>query len=132
MKTIKDFKKGQKVRCIYYHEEIQKPNKLWIIDKPFTPVKNGIVVGDAGMREYYLQYDGNKKEYGGLQQFVYIKFNEYLFEKAIPISCVTDCKEAAEKLESFLENTKHRIGEKGFSEESYNSLLESAKVAKEF
>jgi len=119
--------KGQKVRCTYYHESTQYPMR---IIGGFTPVKLGVIVGDAGIRPYYLAVgDGS---FNGTEQYLYVKFKEYFFKKAIPISCIKDAKEAVKNLESFLKENEHKIGEKGYSMESYDILYKQMNEAKEF
>lgn len=114
---------GQKVKCVYYHEQIQYP---FHFINPFTPVKFGVIKGSAGIRPYYLA-GGNGKE-----QYLYVKFDEYIRKKAIPISCIYDAIEAAKKDELFLNAHKHQIGEKGYSIDSYLSLTDILKKNKEF
>lgn len=81
-----NFHAGQKVIATYYHESIQYPDKNFCFDEPFTPSKFGVIKGDAGMKDYYLGTD-NK------EQFLWVKFREYLFKKAIPMSCLLDAGE---------------------------------------
>lgn len=123
---------GQKVECIYYHEDIQwKENKeTWrslvpFMDAPFTPVKLGIIVGDAGNRPYYLSF-------GNGQQFLYVKFKEYRFAKAIPISCIKDAKQSALEMQQFISDNSHKVGQKGYSVDSVITLSTMAHNAMEF
>ena len=117
---------GQKVQCVYYHESIQYPNKLWIFEKPFTPVKLGVIVGCAGIKPYYLSLKDGKELY------LYVKFKEYYSKKAIPASCVIDASKEAESIKTLLEKNKHKIGQPGYSEESYNKLLLQQRKAESY
>lgn len=130
----KEFVVGQKVQCTYYHEYersyMQKAYKrTWLsmlIDKPFKPVKLGVIVGDAGVHPYWLA--GSEPT----QQYLLVKFKEYIFPKPIPISCIQDALEAAESTKRFLEKDKFRIGEKGYSQEAFDSLSKHMNSAFEF
>ena len=112
----KEFFVGQKVQCIYYQEYdrnyMQYAYKRTflekLIDKPFEPVKLGIIVGDAGVHPYWLAGNGRK------EQYLLVKFEEYFFAKPIPISCIEDALQAAESTQRFLKESEHRIGEKGY------------------
>lgn len=126
------FHVGQKVECTYYHEYIYEKKsykrKWWqLFDKPFKPVKLGLIVGDAGNHPYWLSC-----AYDGKEQYLFVKFKEYLFAKAIPISCIRDSKESAESLERFLKENLHRLGEKGYDFESFEALTRQARNAKHF
>ena len=123
------FYTGQKVRCIYYHESIQHP---YMIIGGFTPVKLGIIVGDAGTRPYYLAGSTKSTEAVGTEQYLYVKFKEYFFKKAIPISCMNDAQKEARALENMLKESEHRIGERGYDLESFNALTEQMNRAKLF
>lgn len=118
---------NQKVECIYYHESIQYPNKIWLLDKPFEPVKFGIVIGDAGRRPYYLSNEVDNKEL-----YLYIKFREYRFKKAIPISCIRDIKQSIASTERLIDANKDRIGEKGYSMEAFIALEQNIEKGKKF
>lgn len=117
---------GQKVECIYYHEydnesnRYQRPIIQRLLDKPFKPVKFGVITGDAGTHPYWLA------DSTGQEQYLFVKFEEYLFDKAIPISCIQDAVEAAESTKKFLSENEHRIGEKGYSLEAFNALSKKA------
>ena len=122
---------GQKVECSYYGEwshvadKYKRPLYQQIIDRPFKPVKLGVIIGDAGIHPYWL---GDSRG----ERYLFVRFNEYLFDKAIPISCIEDAKKSAEKMLYILNQDAHRIGEKGYGITSYNSLLSQAKKAQEF
>jgi len=128
---IKSFEIGQKVVCIYYGEyqnEEKAYKRSWLsklIDKPFSPVKNGTIVGDAGTHPYWLSGSGN-------EQYLLVKFDEYILAKPIPISCIVDCKEYINRHNSDILMHKDRIGEKGFSLDAVNDLCYSAKRAELF
>jgi len=124
-------KVGQKVECVYYgeYERAVSYQRTWLarlIDKPFRPVKLGVVVGDAGWHPYWLA--GNAK----VEQYLFVRFNEYIFPKAIPITCIKDAAESAQKLEYFINYFKNRIGEHGWSKESYDLLKNRVEKAKKF
>lgn len=122
---------GQKVECWYYHEYdgepkcYKRPIKEKIIDKPFTPVKLGIIVGDAGIHPYWLGRDYK-------QRYLFVKFDEYKYPKAIPISCISDAKKMAEGLERLLAENATKIGQKVCDMGSYVSLTNQMLLAKEF
>ncbi len=84
---------GQKVFCIYYHESIHKNLPFGI---GFTPPKYGVVIGDAGIHKGY-SYNKNID-----LQWLYVKFDEYNRNIAIPIDCIDDAKQS-------IEATKHMI-----------------------
>lgn len=123
---------GQKVECSYYHEYPRKymdrsyHRPLYqLIDPPFKPVKLGIIVGDAGFHPYWLAHGDN-------EQYLFVKFKEYIFNKAIPISCIQDASESAAEMERFLKESESKIGEFGYDLESYNALTEQMNKAKKF
>lgn len=122
---------GQKVQCTYYHEYANSDDAYKrtfiskLIDKPFKPVKLGIIIGDAGIHPYWLS--NNKKE-----QYLLVKFKEYLLPKPIPISCIQDALEAAEREKIMLERDKHLIGTKGYSKEAFESLSKNMNDAFKF
>lgn len=124
---------GQKVKCFYYHEygrpyEVDSYKRKWwqLFDKPFKPVKLGVIVGDAGTHQYWLG-DNDRKE-----QYLLVKFKEYFFAKPIPISCIIDANQFAERMAILLEENEHRIGEKGYDLESFNALTGQMNKAKSF
>lgn len=127
------FEVGQKVECIYYHEYPRSYMKdaykrKWfeiIIDRPFKPVKLGVVINDAGIHPYWLSPFGN-------EQYLLVKFKEYFLPKPIPISCITDAKEAVERMEFFLKKSIGRLGEKGYDFESFDKLTNQMNKAKAF
>jgi hypothetical protein len=124
---------GQKVICDYYHEYSRRYEKSAykrtllskMIDKPFKPVKFGVIVGDAGVHPYWLGKD--RKE-----QYLFVKFKEYFLPKPIPISCIKDALSESRNTAAFIEMHKNKIGEKGFSYESMNFLDELAHKGLEF
>ncbi len=124
---------GQKVECTYYHEykighiKDAYKRKWWqLFDLPFKPVKIGVIVGDYGIHPYYLAgSDGN-------EQYLLVKFQEYLFAKPIPISCIRDAKQSAESMARFLNENEHLIGEKGYSFNSHETLKNQMNRAKSF
>lgn len=123
-------KVGQKVQCVYYneHEDGQgymRPKKEIMNDLPFKPVKCGTIIGNAGIHPYWLAPE--KK-----QQYLFVEFKEYKFKKAIPISCIKDAKEEAKRTMNMLERNKDRIGQPGFSQQSYDTLLSYATNALNF
>ena len=128
--TKRELRTGQKVECVYYHELTQlyanKSKNLLDYVNPFTPVKLGVIVGDAGRRPYYLA------GFDGKEQYLYVKFKEYLFKKAIPISCIYDAKESTEKMERMLKEDAHRLGEKGYEKESFDWFKKRINENKEF
>lgn len=113
---------NQKVECSYYHEyngEVESYQRSFlerIIDKPFTPVKLGVIVGEAGIHPYWLAGDGRKEMY------LLVKFKEYLFAKPIPISCIYDAEFQSKRMESILKKNEYRVGEKGYSKQSFDML----------
>ena len=118
----------QKVECSYYFEHMLNKEaykrKWWqLFDKPFTPVKLGVIVGDAGIHPYWL--GENNKE-----QYLFVQFKEYVFAKAIPISCIKDAKQSSEDMAKFLNQNEHRIGEKGFDILSFNTLKQQMEKSK--
>jgi hypothetical protein len=123
---------GQKVECIYYHEykgEIDSYKRTLLekfIDKPFSPVKLGIIVGDAGIHPYWLA--GNERK----ERYLLVKFKEYFFAKPIPISCITDAEFSANRMDAVLKENEHRIGEKGFSKESFENLKNQNNKTRKF
>ena len=124
---------GQKVECTYYHEYSRLymkdayKRKWWqLFDLPFKPVKLGVIVGDAGVHPFWLG-DNDRKE-----QYLLVKFKEYFFAKPIPMSCMEDTQEAADKMERILKADQHRIGEKGYSMGSYLALKNQAEKGKSF
>lgn len=124
---------GQKVECIYYHEygSYMKDayKRSWLsklIDEPFKPVKFGVIVGDAGTHPYWLASGG------ATEQYLLVKFKEYILPKPIPISCIKDAKLSAEFLEKFLKMHENRVGEKGFDKESREALTIQLNRAKQF
>lgn len=128
----KEFVIGQKVECIYYHEypgERDAYKRTWLsmlIDKPFKPVKLGVIVGDAGIHPYWLA--GNDRK----EQYLFVKFKEYVFAKPIPISCIQDAKQSAERTLAMLERDKDKIGQKGYSQDAFDSLSKQANKALQF
>lgn len=129
----KELTVGQKVQCIYYHEypsgKYKAYRRTWIsklIDKPFAPVKLGIIVGDAGIHPFWLAASGGK------EQYLFVKFKEYIFAKPIPVSCIQDALEAANHTFELLERNKHRIGLKGYSQDAFDGLSKQANLAKKF
>lgn len=130
----KEFVIGQKVECIYYHEYDRAYTKdaykrTWLsmlIDKPFKPVKLGVIVGDAGVHPYWLA--GNDRK----EQYLFVKFREYFFAKPIPISCIQDALQAAESTKRFLEASMDRVGEKGYELDAFNSLSKNMNNAFKF
>jgi len=125
---VKEFKSGQQVKCIYYHEYFNEPkakNRSWLslmFDKPFKPVKYGVVTGSAGVHPYWLA-GGD-----GTEEYLWVKFKEYRFKKAIPISCCYDAKQAAIDDVNFLKQNYHNIGQKGYSKKAFiglTSILEN-------
>lgn len=130
----KIFSKGQKVFCYYYHESIQLSktpslNPLRYFEM-FTPCKFGVVIGNAGMRRFYLAVDDNG--FGAKEQYVYVKFKEYLLPKAIPISCIEDATEYAKNTEELLKNNLNKIGQHGYSLQSFEYLNNLKQKAIEF
>jgi len=130
----KEFFVGQKVQCTYYHEygryymqDAYKRSFIsMLIDKPFKPVKLGSIVGDAGIHPYWLAGTDRK------EQYLLVKFREYILPKPIPISCIQDALEAAEGTQRFLKESEHRIGEKGYDKKSFDSLSENVNKAFKF
>ena len=127
----KTFKVGQKVACNYYHEylneECSYKRKWWqLFDAPFKPVKMGVIVGNAGVHPYWLSRNNQE------EQYLLVKFKEYFFAKPIPISCLKDCKEFANDINLLLSESRHRVGEKGYSLESFTSLTNQANKADVF
>ena len=130
----KEFLVSQKVQCIYYHEydrdymqDAYKRSFISkLIDKPFKPVKLGTIVGDAGIHPYWLAGDDRK------EQYLLVKFKEYIFPKPIPISCIQDALQAAEGTQRFLKQSEHRIGEKGYDRKSFDRLSEDVSKAFKF
>lgn len=124
---------GQKVECVYYHEYERwymkdAYKRTWLsrlIDKPFKPVKLGVIVGDAGIHPYWLGTD--RKE-----QYLFVKFKEYIFPKPIPISCIRDALQSAERTLAMLERDKDKIGQKGYGQNAFDSLLKQAAKALKF
>lgn len=124
---------GQKVMCGYYHEydreymkDAYKRTLLErIIDKPFKPVKFGVIVGDAGIHPFWLGID--RKE-----QYLLVKFEGDFFAKPIPISCIEDAAAYAKQRRSFTAANKDRIGEKGYDKESFDALNKWADEAEKF
>ncbi len=123
---------GQKVECFYYHEYERSymkgayKRKWWqLFDLPFKPVKLGVIVGDAGIHPYWLAFGGN-------EQYLLVKFKEYFFAKPIPISCIRDAKQSVESMAKFLKENENKIGEKGYSLESFKALTEQMNKAKSF
>lgn len=118
---VESFTIGQKVRCTYYNEGVKPSYKRkflhWLIDRPFRPVKLGVIVGDAGIHPFYLAQHGTDTE-----QYLFVRFKEYIFPKAIPIGCIKDALQAAKDLKEFLEESRSRIGQPGFSYESFTAL----------
>lgn len=126
-------KVGQKVECSYYHEygrwymKDAYKRKWWqLLDRPFKPVKLGIIVGDAGIHRYWLA--GTNRE----EQYLLVKFKEYFFAKPIPISCIMDAKESAKSMSRFLRESACMIGEKGYETESFKELEKLMNKAKLF
>ncbi len=111
---------GQKVFCSYYSCRTQNPYKITF--EPFQGPKYGIIIGAAGKKRFWLCFDENKKAYNGFEKYLYVKFKEYKFTKAIPISCIDDAEEHIKFLEKVLERGKDKIGQKGYSIESYMAL----------
>jgi len=131
---IKYFHVGQKVQCGYYHEyerwymknAYKRTLISRLIDKPFKPVKLGIIVGNAGIHPYWLGID-NK------EQYLYVKFKEYILPKPVPISCIEDALESAKRTSAMLERDKDKIGiVKGYDIKSRNWLKEQANKALKF
>lgn len=127
-----EFTVGQKVECSYYHEYDSERDGYErtllekLIDKPFKPVKHGIIVGDAGIHPYWLA-GADRKE-----QYLLVKFKEYRLAKPIPISCIKDAHQSYLDTMAFLERDKDKIGQKGYSQEAFDSLYSKALQAKEF
>ncbi len=122
------FSVGQKVECIHYHEEWWPQrgvyNRNWlkaIIDRPFKPVKLGVIVGDAGTHPYWLPY------YDGKVQYLLVKFKEYFFAKPIPISCIYDVNESIKKMEKSLQENEDKRGS-----DSFGVLSKQLTLAKSF
>jgi hypothetical protein len=129
----KEFVIGQKVECIYYHEygrwymKDAYKRKWWqLFDLPFKPVKLGVIVGDAGVHPYWLA--GNDRK----EQYLFVKFKEYFFAKPIPISCIQDALQAAERTLAMLERDKDKIGQKGYGQDAFDSLSKQANRALQF
>lgn len=126
-------KVGQKVQAISYHED--EPDCTWTgykrtseeikTDPPFTPVKLGVVVGDAGVHPYRMGRYGKS-------QYLLVKFADYKLPKPIPISCLEDAAEAAEKTFFKLKRDIHLLGQKGYDTESFQYLVNMANKAKAF
>lgn len=129
----KEFTIGQKVECIYYHEypdekcAYKRSLLSKLIDRPFRPVKLGVIVGDAGVHPYWLASNREQRE-----QYLFVKFKQYVFAKPIPISCITDALQAAKRMEKFLQHGMDNLGSKGFSYESYNRLKKQMNKALEY
>lgn len=127
----KEFVTGQKVECVYYHEydnekdAYQRSFLSKMIDKPFKPVKLGVILGDAGIHPYWLGSD--RKE-----QYLFVKFKEYKLPKPIPISCIQDALESAERNKRMIEENKNKVGEKGYSYEAMYYLQNQMEKAFEF
>ena len=129
-----EFSAGQKVECTHYHEYGRSYMKdaykrTWLsvlIDKPFKPVKLGVIVGDAGVHSYWLA--GNDRK----EQYLFVKFKEYFFAKPIPMSCIQDAKQASERTLSMLERNKDKIGQKGYGQDTFDNLSKQANKALEF
>lgn len=118
------FKTGEEVTATYYHEHdggtldcYKRPFCQWI-ESEFTPVKHGIIIGNAGTHPFWL---GRNRE----EQYLFVKFKEYRFNKAIPISCLQNRQQRKKEILAFLEREKHRIGNPGYSFDSYNQLKNS-------
>jgi len=116
-----DFYVGQRVQCYYYHERINEKfayKRTWfskIIDKPFEPVKFGVIIGYAGIHPFYLAPNN-------VEQFLLVKFSEYKLAKPIPISCITDALLAENSLRRLLENNQNKVGSKGFGYDTFSKL----------
>jgi len=125
--------KGEKVKCVYYHEYPHRSNDFndsfiqRLIDSPFKPVKFGVILGSAGIKPYWLS--SNKE---GTEEYLYVEFSEYFFKKAIPISCIENAKIEAKRMNDFVEKNRHKIGTKGYSEESFLSLKSQIKESNIF
>lgn len=124
----KELHVGQRVVCSYYGEYSTDlniiQNILCIFFGYFTPVKFGIIIGDAGNRNYFLT--------GRKEQFIWVKFKEYFLKKAIPISCIEDAVESAVNLEKFLISRKKEIGNPGYSRSSFDALSELVNKSNKF
>lgn len=122
---------GQKVECVYYHEYVGKKDcyqRPWwqkLTDLPFKPVKLGIIEGDAGIHPYWLGSNDT-------EQYLFVRFREYRFPKAIPISCIRDAKESANMIKNMLERDKDKVGQKGYDFDSFMALSEQAQKADNF
>ena len=134
---------GQHVQVTYYNESIQlEEDKRWLPfthrifgDTPFTPVKLGVIVGSVGIQPYYLSGStntGDGKRYHGTEQYLYVKFKEYFFNKAIPMSCISDAEEAANNMLKMLERHECRLGDFGFSLDAYTQLKKQSEKALKF
>lgn len=130
---------GQKVECVYYHESIQLDSdkrrqsilSTIVGDSTFTPIKCGKIVGSAGVRPYYLSGSTNTGA-NGKELYLFVKFPEYTLKKAIPISCITDARQAANDTLVFLARNIDRVGQKGYSNEAYRALKQQADNALRF
>ena len=123
---------GQKVECVYYHEyddnvDSYKRSPLSkLIDKPFRPVKLGVIIGDAGVHPYWLAKK-NKRE-----RYLLVRFSEYRLPKPIPISCIEDVKQEAERNKEFIINSVPKMDEKGHDLDSLLWLMNLLKKEREF
>ncbi len=114
---------GSKVKCIYYHEHLHEAKKYnrpriqKILDRPFSPVKYGVVVKSAGVHPYWLATG-----VGGMEEYLFVRFKEYMFLKAIPLSCCFEAAECLKHDKEFLLSNIHRVGEPGFGIDSFREL----------
>jgi hypothetical protein len=124
---------GQKVECIYYNEYgmiwgDDAYKRTWLsllLDKPFKPVKLGVIIGDAGVHPFWMGVNGK-------EQYLLVRFKEYLFPKPIPISCINDAMQSVEKVYRMIERDKDKMGQKGYEEEYFDTCLDLASKAHEF
>ncbi len=124
----KTFLKGQKVSCFYYCEEITHPRRLFWFDKPFEPVKFGIICADAGQRRMHRPWYEQKDT----EPYLWVKFKEYRFRKAIPVSCIEDITEYASRLESFMNSSQTPVGGHGNPIETHLWFLRNIAQARSF
>ena len=121
---------GQKVECFYYTEHGDKGYKRhWfekLIDPPFQPVKLGVIVGKAGIFPYWLAAGGKTETY------LFVKFDQYFFKKAIPISCIRDAATSASNTIQYLKQNEHLLGKTGFEKKAFDLLMKQATAAQKF
>lgn len=110
---------GQKVYVTYYNVYIGDRNV-------FRPPQAGVII-KKGQRKYHFL---NRSATDGLVRWYWVKFESGTFE--IPNTCIQDLELYIKGTERFLNGSKHLIGEKGYSKESFNTLTNYLDKAKDF